>query len=417
MVGLKPVPLVLHFSPTFFVDPAPVAMRLFRCGLLLLLMTLPASAQVPDSLSGQARLSLITVYPGQAIYSAFGHTAFRVYDPVQQIDWLFNYGTFDFRDPLFLPKFVYGQLDYFLSVSDYPANLAFYRDQEQRPVVEQVLNLEAAQRQAVWQFLTRNALPEHRAYRYDFLFDNCATRPRDVLEQTLGVQWPDAAAERAPFRALIQGYLADRPWLSTGIDLVLGLPTDRAATYREAMFLPVVLQEAVASARLPEGQGGGALVARTDTVYWAAPYRFPQAAGFRWDVLLLTGLLGVGVGWAVADQRRRRFRARWLDVLLLGGAGLAGLVLLFMWLGTHHGVTAQNLNLLWAWPTHLGVAVALGRGRRGPLLQVYLGLACGVTVLALAGSLVLPQPVPTALVPVLMLLAVRAGWLVWALRR
>lgn len=393
-------------------------MRLFRCGLLLLFTPLLASAQVPDSLSAQARISLVTVYPGEAIYSAFGHTAFRVYDPVQQIDWLFNYGTFDFGDPLFLPKFIYGQLDYFLSVSDYPANLAFYRDQEHRPVVEQVLNLEAGQQQAMWQFLRRNALPEYRAYRYDFLFDNCATRPRDVLEQTLGVVWPDdPAVPSAPFRALIRGYLPDQPWLSTGIDLVLGLPTDRAATAREAMFLPVVLQEAVAAARLPSADGTVPLVARTDTVYWASTYRFPREASFRWDLLLAVALLGLGTVWTFVDHHKGGRRVRWLDVLLLGGVGLAGLVLLFMWFGTHHRVTAQNLNLLWAWPSHLVVAVALGRGRRGPLLQVYLGLACGITLLSLLGHFLLPQAVPVALIPVLLLLVVRAGWLAWALRR
>src|ERR1700709_420640 len=89
------------------------------------------------ALSPQAKVSLITVKPGEDLYSGFGHSAFWISDPASGIDRVYNYGTFDFN-PDFYVKFVQGKLDYMLSVSDFNYLVEGYRE-EQRSVIEQVL--------------------------------------------------------------------------------------------------------------------------------------------------------------------------------------------------------------------------------------------------------------------------------------
>jgi hypothetical protein len=164
-----------------------VSIRSLLCALGVALLlgggAAPLSAQ-PPRLSAESEVSMVTILPGDPVYSMFGHSALR-HDPAQNIDRLYNYGTFDFSDPLFIPKFAYGHLRYFLSVVPYQRALRAYR-QQRRPVLEQTLNLTRTQRTALFRVLQVNARPENRHYQYVFFFDNCSTRVRDALEQALG---------------------------------------------------------------------------------------------------------------------------------------------------------------------------------------------------------------------------------------
>ncbi|MFM8347792.1 MAG: DUF4105 domain-containing protein, partial [Bacteroidota bacterium] len=109
-------------------------------------------------LSSQARISLITCGPWQGeLYSAFGHSAIRVYDPILQIDLAFNYGTFDFNQPNFYLNFARGRNLYRLSVQDYPMFRDFYVSYN-RYIHEQVLNLDAGRKNRLFAFLQNNAL-------------------------------------------------------------------------------------------------------------------------------------------------------------------------------------------------------------------------------------------------------------------
>src|SRR5690606_5338778 len=142
--------------------------------------------------------------------------------------------------------------DYQLSAASFGRTLAEYRYLE-RPIIEQRLALSPEAKQRLFRFLETNYLPANRAYRYDFFFDNCSTRPRDALEAALGRRPDYGAYETAPdrtFRDLLQPYLDGAPLTDLGIDLALGAPTDRVATYREAMFLPLELMYALDAASL-----------------------------------------------------------------------------------------------------------------------------------------------------------------------
>jgi hypothetical protein len=292
-------------------------------------------------------------------------------------------------------------------------------------VIEQHLNLTADQVRKLYAFLEVNARPENRVYRYDFLFDNCSTRVRDALETALGpaVQFTGTPSPQTSFRRLLDPYVADRPLIDVGFDVGLGTPSDAVATAREVMFLPEYLLEAFDTARIATPRGPEPLVARTDTVFWIDDYN-PRERAFPWP-LLLTWLFAIaGTAWTVWQVRRAArgpvyapetaTRGR-LDALLFAVAGLAGLIIFFLWFISEHEVTNQNWNLLWAWPTHLAFAALLARGSRSAWMKRYAQAAVAVTGILAAGWFIWPQDLHEAIFPLALLLTIRSGWLAFAL--
>jgi hypothetical protein len=208
---------------------------------LLMIMVLAVQAQVQPSDS--IKISLLTCGPGQELYSAFGHTGIRVVDYINRTDRVYNYGTFDDQQPLFYPHFVQGQMIYSLSVNDYSDFMVEYVE-EHRQVDEQDLYLTTPDKQKLVMFLNNNALPQNCNYQYDFFWDNCATRPRDVFERILGSRLSYSNADSCGFAKnktmhdMLRLYVHDRPWVDFGFDLILGLPCEVKATPRNQTFLP-----------------------------------------------------------------------------------------------------------------------------------------------------------------------------------
>ena len=54
-----------------------------------------------------------------------------------------------------------------------------------RSVWKQTLNLNNEEKAELIRLLQENYRPENRVYRYNFFHDNCATRPRDKIEERL----------------------------------------------------------------------------------------------------------------------------------------------------------------------------------------------------------------------------------------
>jgi hypothetical protein len=190
----------------------------------------------------------------------------------------------------------------------------------------------------------------------------------------------------------------------------LGLPSDAPASLRQQTFLPLALRDAFDAATL----GGQPLVAATDTVFWI-PEAGRLGGGVDWTVGAGWLLLLVGVALTAFTWTRSTRLARWADAALLLLVGAMGMVLALLWFATTHGVTGPNLNLLWAWPTHLIVAFPVARGTTGAGLRVYLFAAAAVTLaMALAAGLLtllpgpdFPQDIPPAVFPLMLLLGLR----------
>jgi Domain of unknown function (DUF4105) len=375
---------------------------------------LPARAQGLSPLSPQAEISLITVSPGAELYSMYGHSAIRVYDPGQGIDYVFNYGTFDFNTPNFYVKFVRGKLPYQLSVG-YFEDLKSHSIRDNRSVVEQVLNLTASEKQKVVDFLAYNYEPQNRSYLYDFFFDNCATRIRDVFQKELGpaLQFQRSpAADPMSFRQLVGIYQQPHPWVDLGVDLVMGLPSDAQASPWQVMFLPDYLLAQFQSARINRpataGQAGvQPFVKETRHLFRGTGLAAP--ASLRRPSVVFWALLVVVAAYTFFQLRNREINHT-VDVILFALTGVLGLVVLFLWLGTDHKAFAGNLNFLWAFPLNLPFAFLLFRRHKPALVRYYFWGIAALAVLVLISWPIFPQEFHHAIFPVVLLLALRAWY-------
>jgi len=346
----------------------------FRILFLTLTLFVPAVAG-----RAQTRISLMTCGTGEPMYALFGHAAIRVQDSLRGTDQVYNYGVFDFDTPNFTMKFMRGKLMYKLDIQEFRYFLPEYRS-EGRSVTEQELLLNEADEQAVIAYLTNNYQPEKRYYLYDFFFDNCATRIRDVfenvLEDRLEYRFPGNPSPPS-FREAIDPYIGHNPWLDMGIDLLLGAPTDRAADERGLMFLPDSLSSNLGYAWV---DGQEKLLGPKITHLEADPELKPQIK-FE-PVWLFLAILAIFV-----IIRRFLPHSRLLKIMDVGFwavAGLAGCLVAFMWWGTDHVATKWNWNILWLHPVQLFVAVGLAVAPKAKWLKVFgwvqLVLAIGLAI-------------------------------------
>jgi hypothetical protein len=360
-----------------------------------------------QKLSPEAEISVITCGPWQGeLWSAFGHSAFRVYDPVNGIDDAYNYGVFDFDQPNFYLNFARGYSYYKLGVIDFP-RFQYYYEYYNRYVHAQVLNLTQTQKQRLFEFLLWNAQPENQSYRYDYFYDNCATRIRDVVAKVFGdsVTFDGSYIETDyTIRELTDLYLAHQPWGDLGIDVCLGLPMDKTATPYEYMFLPDYIESGFDHATIKQDSGVVKLVKNKLHIY--QPREEESTNGLPHPLVILSILTALSIIISIWDVRRRRLSI-WFDVILFGGVGMIGLLLLLLWTATDHQAAAKNFNLLWALPTHVIAVVAF---IKNPAWLKYYFLA---TVILLALLIltwnVLPQQLNYSLVPVIAALLVRAS--------
>lgn len=350
--------------------------------------------------SCSVRISLLTCSPGEELYSTFGHTAVRVADYRTGTDLVYNYGTFEFS-PDFYVQFIQGKLRYYLSVEPF-ADFLYSYQWESRSVVEQVFQLSCTDRQALLQALQVNAQEENKYYLYDFLFDNCTTRPKELLQNTVrdSIRWQNILpGERLTFRNQIHSYLdsGGQYWSKLGIDLLLGAKLDRQVTNHEAMFLPDYLLKGLDHASI----NGRPLVTPPQPVL-QMPSPLNKGSLFRPSVVFSLLLVIVLVlyfikkGWAKGILNI-------LDFGLFFLAGLAGFILIYMWTGTDHVVTQNNYNILWALPTHLVAAFMLRSNKKW--VTFYFKAAFVLHLLFLLGWAFWPQQLNVGLIPIILLLA------------
>jgi Domain of unknown function (DUF4105) len=379
--------------------------RIFIALLLL------ASFQIShaEEASSRLRISLLTCSPGKDLYAVFGHSALRIVDSAVGTDIVYNYGTFDFDDPDFYTKFVRGKLRYFLSQAHF-ADFMYEYDYFKRPVTEQVLKLTDAEKIALQQAIFENLREENRYYQYDFLFDNCTTRLRDLIFKTKtdsAFLPPPLVEKGTTFRDHLHVYLdkAEMPWTKLGIDILLGAGADRIMDVEESMFLPDPLMQGVKVA----GKQGRQLeqefavlldfpVSGEDTLWpsWTIPAIV--FAGFAMLVFFLS--------FRKSDSSQQWIS--WLDLFIFGLSGLLGLLLLFTWFGTDHGSFRYNLNLIWASP--LNILFFYRNAKRTGWFRKWLKISSILMLLLLAAYLVWPGIINPLLFPLIIVLSFRS-WL------
>ena len=382
-------------------------MAKYKLGFLLILLTFvglsPAKAQFWE-------VSLLTADPGTELYSSFGHSAIRMREiGPDGRDLVFNFGTFDFDTPNFYGKFATGKLNYMLSVATYDRFIIEY-DYYKRGLREQVLDLNQDQKDFLLQHLDAQYDPARRFYKYDFFYNNCATKIRDAFDIAMGEQlvWSDPIAEEKTFRNLIDEFVLPLPWADFGIDLALGAVIDRPATELEKQFLPTYMEQAFANATIVENGVSRPLV-KQSRVLLEYPKEDPQQSLFNPTVIFW--LLAVVFAALTLYGFKKGKLMKGLDVALFGTVGILGVVVTFLWFFTDHSATAWNWNILWAFPGHLVLVWGLVARPNANWISSYLLFVLGATVVVLLLWMFGLQSFSPALVPILLLLLLRANFL------
>lgn len=362
------------------------------------------------------QVSLLTCDPGDELYSAFGHNAIRIFDKNSGNDFVFNYGTFDFNTPFFYVKFTQRTLDYMLSVTTYDRFLIEY-NHNRRGVREQILDLSPEQTMKMYEFLQINYLPQNRFYRYDFFYDNCATRIRDAMEEILGDQldWnEELLADEKTFRNLIDEYVYRLPWADFGIDLALGSVIDVKAEEREKQFLPEYMESAFGRAMIV-GDGPTRPLVKESRVILDFPERTAVMDLSNPHIIWWALAIAVFILTYIGFRRKKLFKG--FDIAFFSILGLLGLLVVLLWFFTFHSQTKYNWNILWAFPGHLLLAIALLRNNTKAWVSRYLLAAMILTNLTLVFWIFGWQSFHSSIIPILLIILLRTNFLYYNLKK
>lgn len=364
-------------------------------------------------LSEKAHISLITCSPGTDIYNTFGHSAVRVKDPVQDIDVVFNYGTFSFggsdlKDQLnFGIEFARGKLNYYLSTSKFERFMKSYK-KENRSVFEQILNLTQEEKQYLFDLLVENYQPENKYYKYDFFYDNCSSRIRDIVEKSLNNQLQfygnDAVLHGksgVTFMEKLEPYIAPSPWLRLGIYFLLGYPANIDASLYHQMFLPDYLMQGFESGTIYRNGTSEPLVSDFNTLFLREDVEMKTP--FYMHPFFLFGVLALLVGGITYKNFKQEKHAFLIDYTVFLISGLLGILLVLMWFATDHSTTTWNFNLLWLLPTNFIALFLLKK----PFMKNYYIIAWLLIMIILIFWIWFPQKMNIAFLPLMAILVFR----------
>jgi hypothetical protein len=376
--------------------------------VVFLLLILSSSLQAQNRISPTTKISLITCGAGTELYSTFGHSAIWLNDASTGLDIVYNFGTFDFDTPNFYVKFTRGQLPYMLSTSSMTDFMNAYI-YENRSVYEQELNLTLEQKEKMFALLEENMKPENRQYKYDFFFDNCSTRQRDLFEKTLNIAGGQKYTYQeikgdTTLRVMLDPGVSKMQWTQFGFYLGLGSVTDKIATTHQRMFLPDKLMATYATARI----GHGPAVLKTKTLFQAHnDVTKIESKNPLTPTLLFSFIFIVIAAFTYRDFKKGNAYTL-IDKFLFLCLGLLGFFLAFLWFGTDHLATKNNMNLIWAFPIHAIVVFLFKNPKNQALLKNYMLFTFVFTSMLIATFNFFPQKFHIAVLPILLCIAMRS---------
>lgn len=373
------------------------ARRLLLC-LVMAIAGLAASAQ-QDTI-----VWFVNFYPGSDIYELEGHSALVV-DIDGQQPVAFNYGVFDFNSPNFVYRFVKGETDYMAVAWPWDLYRQSFVHAGRRTVMHE-LNLNSEQKRRLLDFLVENVQPQNATYRYNYVKDNCATRPLRAVEIALGdsIMLGEAPAElRAAtptFRNIMRHWHESYPWYQFGIDLALGGGIDYPLSRREIAFAPIELDAMLADATV-----GGRPLVKDVTIAVDAPSAV--AAPTPWYLSPLFVCWAIFALALLVSFLRKPVAARCFDAVYFTVAGLAGCIIAFLIFISTHEATSPNWLILWLNPFALLVPVLIwSRRTRAVLRYYYIAQLAAIAVMAIAWPFI-AQSANAAFLPLILTTVLR----------
>ena len=365
--------------------------------------------------SDSAVISLLTCSPGQEIYAKFGHSGIRINDPVTKNDLVFNYGIFSFNTENFYYKFIKGETDYYLGV--HPTDMFLFEYDERNSMVwEQILNLTPLEKRKIIDALIDNYRPENRIYRYNYVFDNCATRPRDkILNNVTGYVQLQNTTESKTFRQWVGGYVGHDTWLKFGIDMVFGMAADKTTQQYESLFLPEVLMNEFERAKIitKNNENNRNLVKETRIIVNSDVTESQSSMLITKPFVVFSALLLLGILLSLYEQRTKKYYTI-LDSILLLGTGLAGIIVFYLMFISLHPLVKNNLNILWLNPFNIVAAVLIWIKPLRVYMFVYQIFNIMLLVLSLIALALSMQDFNAAVFPLIVLIFIRYS--LWVVR-
>lgn len=360
----------------------------------------------------ETTISLLTARPGAEIYQLEGHSALRIVDTTRG-DYVVNWGVFDFAAPNFVYRFVKGETDYMAGATPTYYFLNMYRA-EGRSVSEQTLDLSPEETGRILELTDRNLMPENRTYRYDYVRDNCATRPLDIIEKAIGdslILGRSGLPEEATgsFRNAMRYYHSNYPWYQFGIDLALGSEIDRPITGRELSFSPVALEEMMNEARRSSGEPivkhSQVIVEGSSSSVILPPTPICLTPMF-WSVILL--VIAIFISWRQLRKGDMTISSKIFDTIYFSVAFVCGLILTFLIFVSVHKAASPNWLYLWLNPACIAGALLVWSKRGQKLLKYYqlinFALLMALVVVLISGI----QSANPAFIPLIVADGVRA---------
>ncbi len=365
--------------------------------LFFILMFLPSALKAQAS---DTTLYLITCGPGTEVYSIYGHSALLV--SINGKDTVYNWGVFDFDAPNFAWNFAKGKLDYMLGNESLKSFLRSYFFEE-RYVISQKINLEQQEKRVILDLVNENLRPENVKYRYDFFYDDCSTRIRDLLEKALGnsLRYPEETDEMPTFRELIGEYQQFYPWQQFGIDLLIGSNAEKEADIRDKMFLPDYLMSGLSASEVVRNGESQPLLGKAEILLDFVPPAVSRNF-FTSPFFILSLILIVIIYMSL--KFRTKMQNNILDYFLFFIFAILSAMMIFFNFFTEHEQLESNFNILWLNPIILAffISILIGKGEKLWSKMVFF-----TTLLFLLVHLFLPQDFNIGNYPLILIILVR----------
>ncbi len=369
----------------------------------LLLFFISFSFAQTEIISEDTQVSILTFGPGQNLNDAFGHNAIRFHSRFSDI--VYDFGRFDFDAPNFYLKFAQGKLNYLQGKEHYKTLIGAYINSN-RTIKEQVLNLSFQDKKDFYAYLENNYKKDQGAYLYDFFYDNCATRVRDITETTLkgNLEYKQSETYKPQtFRALIYEHVHWNTWGSFGIDIALGSVIDRDASLREQMYLPEKMNHVFESATIKDT--GEKLVTNSKTIYEEKKRKNNNT--FLLSPIFILGIVALLILFITYKDNKNKTRTKILDLIIFSITGLVGVLIFLLWFATDHTATANNYNLLWAFPLSLFCIIQLLKEVPKKWFIAYIKFSILMLCLLMMHWVIGVQRFAPALLPILIALVIR----------
>ncbi len=353
----------------------------------------PALPALDTAALANVEISLVTCEPYNQVYSLYGHTGLRIHDKANGIDALANWGIFELKQRFFVLRFTFGLTDYRMEIEPWQGFCERYMYYGSG-IQEQVLNLKPQEKMKLIAAVAENYKPENRYYRYNYFYDNCTTRARDIIEQSVdGKIVYERQGEQESFRELIHEWNKGHLWARWGNDFLLGVKADRKVTTRESQFLPYMLFRDFSTARIVHtGEKDRQLVTSTR---WALPSAYVDAEPSFADKWLLrpetVAVAFLLVLTAVVFTESRRKKRLWqFDAIVLALTGIMGLVLLAM-VFSQHPTVSLNCQILVFNPLSLFLLAPIVKSLRKGQKSRWLAVLAAMTGLGVVMGLFLQR--------------------------